>query len=52
MGTLLVNYGGAALASAVELAKAIKEQRLIINNQQDEINTLKRMVSELMNKIS
>jgi hypothetical protein len=52
MGTLSVNYGGAALASAVELAKAIKEQRLIINNQQDEINTLKRMVSELMNKIS
>ena len=52
IGTLSVNYGGAALASAVELAKAIKEQRTIINNQQQEINDLKDMVSALMNKLS
>ena len=52
MGTLSVNYGGAALASAVELAKAIKEQQTIINNQQQEINDLKDMVSALMNKLS
>jgi len=52
MGTLSVNYGGAALASAVELAKAIKEQRTIINNQQQEINDLKDMVSKLVEKLS
>ena len=52
IGTLSVNYGGAALASAVELAKAIKEQRTIINNQQQEINDLKDMVSKLVEKLS
>jgi hypothetical protein len=52
MGTLSVNYGGAALASAVELAKAIKEQQTIINNQQQEINDLKDIVSKLVEKLS
>ena len=52
MGTLSVNYGGAALASAVELAKAIKEQQTVINNQQQEINDLKDMVSKLVEKLS
>ena len=52
IGTLSVNYGGAALASAVELAKAIKEQQTVINNQQQEINDLKDMVSKLVEKLS
>ncbi|MBL6911128.1 MAG: tail fiber domain-containing protein, partial [Pirellulales bacterium] len=52
MGTLSVNYGGAALASAVELAKAIKEQQNVINKQQQEITELKDVVLKLLEKLS
>ena len=52
IGTLSVNYGGAALASAVELAKAIKEQQNVINKQQQEITELKDVVLKLLEKLS
>jgi hypothetical protein len=52
MQTLSVNYGGAALASAVELAKEVVNLKELSNKQQTEINELKSMINMLVDKVN
>ena len=58
-GMLSVNYGGAALASAVELAKEVvnlkelsTKQQTQIEDQSSEISELKSMINMLVDKIN
>jgi hypothetical protein len=58
-GMLSVNYGGAALASAVELAKEVvnlkelsTKQQTQIENQSSEISELKSMINMLVDKVN
>jgi predicted RNA-binding protein with PIN domain len=59
MQTLSVNYGGAALASAVELAKEVvnlkelsTKQQTQIEDQKTEISELKSMINMLVDKVN
>jgi hypothetical protein len=47
-GTLSVNYGSAALVSAVELAKEVINLKQQINQQQSELEELKTLVKSLL----
>jgi hypothetical protein len=47
-GMLSVNYGGAALASAVELAKEVVDLKSKLNQQQSELDELKSLVKSLL----
>jgi hypothetical protein len=59
IGTLSVNYGGAALASTVELAKEVvnlkelsTKQQTQIEDQKTEISELKSMINMLVDKVN